>query len=324
VINPIAHPLLFRLEAQLTSDGRGMAQHLAAVIVAAATARGQQVPASVAVACQGITADDEHKRIAQMLGEGESRVILLGAIAQRHAAFSELRALAAALADLTGARLGYLPEGGNAVGASLAGVTPHRGVGGRQVAAPGLNATDMLRARLEAYLLVGGLEMADFAPVPGADASLQAAECVVALTPYASEEHKALASVILPVAAFAETSGTWVNVEGTWQSAPGAARPPGEARPAWKVLRVLGNLLGLQGFEYTSSEEVREELRRELGEYRAGGEQKTGFVPQRLTAVESVQDVGIYEVDAIVRRSLPLQQTHDGRMGLNGATESAA
>ena len=181
------------------------------------------------------------------MAQGELRLILLGALAERHAACAEIRALAAALAEVTGARLGYLPEGANAVGAALAGATPHRGVGARAVVRPGLAAAEMLNARLRGYVLVGGIESADLASAGAAEAALQGAQCVVALTPYASDEQKACATVILPVAAFAETSGTWVNVEGRWQSVPGAARPPGEARPAWKVLRVLGNLLGLGG-----------------------------------------------------------------------------
>jgi NADH-quinone oxidoreductase subunit G len=170
----------------------------------------------------------------------------------------------------------------------------------------------MLAARLKAYVLVGGIESADLAPAGSTEASLRAADCVVAITPYASEEVRAVANVILPAAVFAETSGTWVNVEGLWQSVAGVARPAGEARPAWKILRVLGNLLGLGGFEYASSEDVREELRREIAAY-AGGPAAAPFVTGRLASIDVTRDVGIYRVDAIVRRSAPLQATADGR-----------
>jgi NADH-quinone oxidoreductase subunit G len=124
-------------------------------------------------------------------------------------------------------------------------------------------------------------------------------------------------SVILPVAAFAETSGTWVNVEGRWQSVPGAARPPGEARPAWKVLRVLGNLLGLAGFEYLSSEEIRDAIARELDGIPAAGA-AARFAPGRLAALDATREVGLYAVDAVVRRSAPLQETLEGRSGAAG------
>jgi NADH-quinone oxidoreductase subunit G len=244
--------------------------------------------------------------------------VLLGAGAERHAAYSEIRALATALAEATGARLGFLPEGANAVGASLAGAIPHRGVGGRPVARPGLPAAQMISQRLKGYVLVGGIESADLAPSLATEQALQGAECVVALTPYAGPEQLATATVILPVAAFAETSGTWVNVEARWQSVPGAARPPGEARPAWKVLRVLGNLLGLPGYEYLGSEEVREELRRELGEYEVAARQSSGYAPGRLASLDATKEVGIYEVDAVVRRSQPLQDTRLAQAGSRG------
>jgi NADH-quinone oxidoreductase subunit G len=313
-INARAVDVLFPLVANLASNGYGMAQHLAAVLEAALRASGQPAPANVTAALEGIVPHADHERIAAMLAQGERRVIVLGALAERHAAFVELRALAAALAAVTGARLGYLPDGANAVGASLAGATPHRGAGGRAVVQPGLAAPEMLAARLRGYVLVGGLETTDFGQPSAAQAALQDAQCVVSLTPYASEEAKALATIILPVAAFAETSGTWVNVEGRWQSVAGAARPAGEARPAWKVLRVLGNLLGLPGFDYLSSEDVRDELAREVGEFVAG-QVGTAFVPGRLASLDATREVGLYAVDAVVRRSRPLQETRAAQGG---------
>jgi len=316
-INPRPVEVLFPVAANLASNGYGMAQHVAAVLAAALRAAGRAAPAAVAPALDGISPSADHERIAGMLAQGELRVILLGALAERHVSFAELRALAAALAEATGARLGYLPEGANAVGAALAGATPHRGVGGRAVAKPGAAALEMINARLRAYLLVGGVETADLVSSSASALALQGAECVVALTPYASEEQKRNATIILPVAAFAETSGTWINVEGRWQSVPGAARPPGEARPAWKVLRVLGNLLGLAGFEYLGSEEVRDELRRELGEYPAGQATST-FAPGRLASLDATREVGLYAVDAVVRRSRPLQQTREGQAWAKG------
>jgi NADH-quinone oxidoreductase subunit G len=317
VINPRAFEFRFPVVASLSSNGLGMAQHVAAVLLAALRMAGKATPPHLIAALDGISPSTGHEQIAKMLGVGELRLIILGALAERHGAYSEIRALASALAEATGARLGYLPEGGNGIGAVLAGVTPHRGVGGRIVARPGLAASEMLGARLKAYVLVGGLEIEDLAPSMGAQNALQSAECVVAITPYASADCLANATVILPAAAFAETSGTWVNVEGRWQSVAGAARPPGEARPAWKILRVLGNLLGLNGFDYVSAEDVRDELRRELGEYAASGIE-TSFAPGRLATLDATRDVGMYRVDAVVRRSQPLQETADGKAALQG------
>jgi NADH-quinone oxidoreductase subunit G len=171
----------------------------------------------------------------------------------------------------------------------------------------------MLAANLKAYVLIGGIESEDFAMPARAAAALKGAECVVALTPYAGAEQLSLSTILLPIAAFAETSGTWVNVEGRWQSAAAAARPPGEARPGWKVLRVLGNLLGLRDFEYLSSEQVRDELRREIDGFRAPDRAATGFAAGHLNGVDRIAETGIYRVDAVVRRSRPLQETRAGR-----------
>jgi NADH-quinone oxidoreductase subunit G len=311
LINPSRQDLLFPVAAQFTSNGLGMAQHVAALLLAALRNAGRSVPPGLVPALEGIVPTVEHERVAKLLAGEGLRVILLGGIAERHTAYSEIRALARALAAATGAVVGSLPDGGNAVGAALAGATPHRGAGGRPVDQPGLSALEMLNSRLRGYVLVGGIELADLASATSAESALQSSECVVALTPYAGAEQLANSTVILPVAAYAETSGTWVNVEGRWQSVPGAARPPGEARPAWKVLRVLGNLLGLKGFEYTSSEEVRDELRGASGG--TGTDTASSFVPGRLASVDSIRDVGIYRVDAVVRRSRPLQETRDGR-----------
>jgi NADH-quinone oxidoreductase subunit G len=318
-INPRAYEARYPLLAELTSNGLGMAQHLAAVLVAVLHSTGQAVPPALQAALEGVTPSTQHEAVAASLTAGELRLVLLGALAERHVAYAEIRALATALAAASGARLGFMPDGGNAVGAALAGVLPHRAAGGRAVAVAGLNASDMLAARLRAYVLVGGIEGADLAPASAADASLRGAECVVAITPYASEDILATASVILPSAVYAETSGTWVNVEGRWQSVAGAAKPPGEARPAWKILRVLGNLLGLAGFDYASSEDVRDELRRELDDVTTAAAAGGGFVPGRLAAFDSTREIGLYHVDAIVRRSAPLQATADGLAGRGGS-----
>ena len=238
------------------------------------------------------------------------------AIAQRDPAFADLRLVAAAIAEVTGATLGYLPEGGNAVGAHLAGVLPLRGAGGRSVQAPGLNIADMFAARLKAYILLGGIEPQRDIASDAAMEAFKAAECVIALSPYSTaKEH---AHVILPIGTFAETSGTYVNLEGRWQSVPGAARPVGEARPAWKVLRVLGNLLNLPSFDYISSDQVTEELRALLHDAAVTPPKASARTLQSklpLTAPSSVRDVPIYQTDAVVRRSPALQSTREAQQG---------
>jgi NADH-quinone oxidoreductase subunit G len=138
---------------------------------------------------------------------------------------------------------------------------------------------------------------------------LQSAEFVVAVAPYASAASKSYARVILPVATFAETSGTYVNVEGRWQSFPGASKPFGDARPAWKVLRVLGNLCGVSGFEYVSSEETLAEVRGACGEIQPDNTPDFGqsLAPFRADGLLRVADVPIYAADSLVRRARALQ-----------------
>src|SRR6202043_88133 len=157
------------------------------------------------------------------------------------------------------ASVGCITEGANAAGAYLAGAVPHREPGGAPAAAVGLSARAMLESALKAYVLFGSIDPAsDLAVEPQALAS---ALLVVAVTTHLPESLRSSAHVVLPVGTFAETSGTYVNAEGRWQSWAGASKLPGESRPGWKVLRVLANLLNLHGVDYDSSEEIRDALK---------------------------------------------------------------
>jgi NADH-quinone oxidoreductase subunit G len=313
-VNPQRYEYLFPVADYFTTNGLDMFGHLVALAAAASAASGKPAPESIAALVASAQPTDAHRATVKLLGEGERRMILLGALAQRDPAFADLRLVANALAELTGATLGYLPEGGNTAGACLAGVLPHRNIGGVASKKPGLNVADMLAARLKAYVLFGAIEPALDIASPAALEALKAAECVVALTPYGTA--KEFAHVILPIGTFAETSGTYVNLEGRWQSAPGAATPVGESRPGWKVLRVLGNLLNLPGFDYTSSDQITEDLRKGLAEqpqFTATVAKRTLQSKLALSAAGAERDVPIYSVDALVRRSSALQATPEAR-----------
>jgi NADH-quinone oxidoreductase subunit G len=171
----------------------------------------------------------------------------------------------------------------------------------------------MLEQALPAYLLLNAEPWAD-AALPGALETLSRSRCVVAVGAYASEQMRRAAHVLLPAATFAETPGTYVSLEGRWQSQGAAAKPLGVSRPAWKILRVLGNLLELPDFDYQTPEAVRDELKGRLQ-----------AAPQALfrTAValqaaptEAVLDLPMYQIDPVVRRSAPLLRTRDGQASM--------
>ncbi len=311
-INAQRYDYLFPVAGYLASNGIGSFDHLVAVAAAAVNASGKTAPASIASLVGQAQPNDTHKAIAQQLSEGERRLILLGAIAQRDPAFADLRLVASALAEVTGATLGYLPEGGNAAGAHLVGFLPGRTIGGQTVASPGLNIADMFAAKLKAYIVFGAIEPKLDIASENVTAALEGAEFVVALSPYSTAAQ--FADVVLPIGTFAETAGTYVNLEGRWQSVPGAAAPVGESRPGWKVLRVLANLLDLPGFEFTAADQITAEIRKVLDEAGAFvAKSSTRTLQAKTAGAAVVRDVPIYQVDAMVRRSSALQNTREGR-----------
>ncbi|HWW80721.1 MAG TPA: NADH-quinone oxidoreductase subunit NuoG, partial [Steroidobacteraceae bacterium] len=240
MLNPARFDYKFPIASYLTSAPAKQVADLAAIVAVAAESAGKAVPENVASFVRESQVEDSHRAVAAALATGEQRAIWLGALAIRHPAFADLRALAAALAEITGASFGVLAEGGNAAGAYLAGAVPHREPGGKPAQKPGLGAAEMLQQPLKAYMLVGGVEPWADTLDPESTRTLAKAEFVVALTPFVNDSLRKVAHVILPIGTFAETSGTYVNMEGLWQSQAGAALPVGESRPGWKVLRVLG------------------------------------------------------------------------------------
>jgi NADH-quinone oxidoreductase subunit G len=316
-INPVRFDYFFSVAHSVLSPPAQQVADLAAVLMAALD--GAAAAAQLSGLLAGVVPTDEHRAIAAALMSGERRAIWLGALAARSSRYSELRALARALAAASGASYGELAEGGNAAGAYLAGAVPHRSAGGAVRAAAGRSARQMLEQTLAGYLLLNTEPWAD-AALPGALATLANARCVVAVSAYASEEMKRAAHILLPAGTFAETSGTYVNLEGRWQSQGGAARPLGVSRPAWKILRVLGNLLELPGFDYQSSEQVRDELKSRLEVARPPALHAAGTL--QTAATDAVPDLPMYQIDPVLRRAAPLLRTRDGRatMQLYGGT----
>jgi NADH-quinone oxidoreductase subunit G len=250
--------------------------------------------------------------VAAALKKADEALILLGNIAGRHEGYAAVRALAADLAVATGAKLGTLSPGANSAGLSLVGVLPHRGAAGEAREPAGLHAGNMLEASLDAVLLLNVEPDTDLLAAGYAVTKLGQQAFVVALTPFVSDALLETADLLLPVGTFAETSGTFVNAAGTWQSFQGCAKPVGEARPAWKVLRVLGNLLDGPDFDYVSSEDVLAEARALVGGVRADNRiAGSGGAAAANGADDPAREIDtpIYSVDGLVRRARALQLT---------------
>jgi NADH-quinone oxidoreductase subunit G len=306
-LNPRRFEFMFPVAAYVTAEA-DMVGELTALVHAAAGAVGRPVPVGVGTAA----VTDAHRALISALSHGARHAVILGTLAQRHPAYSQLQALSLAVADLCGASFGCITEGANAAGAYLAGAVPHRNPGGAAIATAGLSARQMLDAPLKAYVLLGGIDPAnDLGVDPSALAS---AELVVAVTTHLPESLRGIVHVVLPIAAFAETSGTYVNAEGRWQSWAGAAKPPGESRPGWKVLRVLANLLGLHGIDYDSSDEIRDALKSLCGTRLEPARATAAAMPNGRMPAGSWVDVPPYQSDVLVRGSEALQKTKDGRM----------
>lgn len=246
----------------------------------------------------------EAAAIAKSLSGGGCVAVLLGNFAQQHPQAKQLQALAQQIATLSNGKFGFLGAAANSVGGYLAQALP---------GAKGLNASSMLTNPRKAYVLLNVEPELDCANPQQAIVAMKAADLVIAMSAY---KHHATeyADVMLPIAPFSETSGTFVSTEGRVQSFKGAVKPLGEARPAWKVLRVLGNLLKLSGFEQDTSEAVRDEtlhgvdvkerLLNKINEIEV-------IANSPVEGLQRVSDVPIYATDAIVRRSAPLQSTAD-------------
>ena len=301
LLNPVDDDLLMPVANKAIVAPSAMTGVLAQIVKAAAEIKSVAVPAAVA----SVNVDAAARKIAESLASGKNSAIFLGNLAQHHPRASELHRLAQELAGIVGARFGVFGEA-NSVGGHLAGALPS----GNE-----LNVAQMLAQPRQAYLLLNAELEFDTADAGAARAAMQAAELVVALTPYRHAPDYAV--VLLPIAPFTETAGTFVSGEGRAQSFQGVVRPLGEARPAWKVLRVLGTLLQLPGFEFDNVESVRAECMAVIGDVATRLDNAVdGALSLSNTApagIERVGEIPLYHVDGIVRRAESLQLTRDAQ-----------
>ena len=288
---PVANPVL--------SGSGSWVQSLANIASAIALEKGIAAPVAA-------ESTDVAKVIAKSLLGGERKAILLGNAAAHHANASSLLVLANWIGAQTGASVGYLTEAANTVGAQLAGAMPQ---------GKGLHAGQMLDGVLKAVVLLNTEPEFDSAPGSKAVAALNAAQMVVTLSPF--KANMSFSDVLLPIAPFTETPGTFVNAEGRVQSFHAVVKPLGDTRPAWKVLRVLANLLGLPGFDFESSQDVFKQIEgMEDGHVAAAHLNNASDASIQLNSVnQAVPAVArIYQLDSLVRRATSLQLTADARV----------
>ena len=301
VINAGDDDQLIKLFAKAIAKPSLLPNLLAQVVKAAAEIKGVTADAAVA----GVTVGAEARKIAESLSSARAGAVLLGNFAQQHPKAATLQALALQLAKITGVKVGLLAEAANSVGGYVAKALPQKG---------GLNAARLLAEPRQAYVLLGVEPELDTADGRAALAALKQAKTVVVLSPFKSAAALEYADVLLPTSPFAETSGTFVNAEGRVQSFYAVTKPLAETRPAWKVLRVLGNLLELSGFDYNSSEDVRDEALAGKLEFVSGLANDLNGVAVDLASLnqlERVADIPLYFSDALVRRAPSLQATLD-------------
>ena len=305
VLNATAQDWAMPLKNTVLAGAAGWVSALAGIASAVAAETGASAPVSAEVS-------DLHRAVAKSLLGGERKAILLGNAAAHHEKASSLLALANWIAQQTGATVGYLTEAANTVGAQLVGALPGQG---------GLNAGRMLTGGLKAAILL------NTEPDPDSAAGVEGlyrAGMVVTLSPF--KTNLDVSDVLLPIAPFTETSGSFVNAEGRLQSFHAVVRPLGETRPAWKVLRVLGNLLDLPGFDADSSQAV---LASALPGVASGALVDAARLSNASSASIDTAPASsepcvasIYQLDGLVRRATSLQLTADARavLAVEGAT----
>lgn len=307
-INAVDYDFHFKVSNKLLVNPLEIPMQLAK-LVAALAENPDILPEAVQKLIVGLEIDAVTAAIAQTL-KSEKAAIVTGAICENHPEAALIRTLIFQITRLCAAKNLRLTGGANTAGAWIAGMVPHRSAAGKSVAEPGMPIKEMLDAKLKGYFLLSVDPALDCANPYNARQALLAAEFVVVLSAFEQEAMQDYANVILPIAPFAETSGTWVNVDNTWQTVKGALKPYAEARPAWKILRVLANLFQCKGFDYVSTEEILAELKSVLT---MSAESKyQPWYPETLPVInQSLTRLGewpLYRNDALVRQADALQR----------------
>ncbi|WP_367607951.1 NADH-quinone oxidoreductase subunit NuoG [Legionella sp. W05-934-2] len=308
-LNPVDYDFHFTTSVSLVSAPQELPFDLAKILIGCVDGEIEKLPEAMKPLLIGLTPDDNHRKIAAMLS-AEKAVMLTGALFENHPQASLLRTLSTLIQKHSGAKYLHFSTGANSTGLSLAGMLPHRGPAGKREESVGLDVQAALSANLAGYFLMNTEPGFDFENPGLARKAVLGAQFVVLLSAYSEESMKDYADVILPMAPYAETSGTYINIDNSWQSFKGALQPYEEARPAWKILRVMGNLLQCPGFDFVSSDEILQELKSHT--QLMAIEEYPLYLPNAIlepnAAIQRVGEWPLYRGDAIVRRAEALQR----------------
>ncbi len=322
-LNPVDYAFKFKLDNKIIAGPQNLVQNLAGILVACVKNK-DELSAEACRLIDGLKPGVTEKAIAKSLATGNTAIIT-GAITENHPQAAVIRTLVYLIAEQTGARLVRFTNGANSAGMSLAGMLPNRRAAGHFVDEPGMSTQEAISAKLKGYLLHAVEPNYDFANPFAARQAMLGAEFVIALSAFRTEGLLECANVILPISPFAETSGTYINVDGNWQTTKGAVKPYAESRPAWKVLRVLANVLRCDGFDYNSSEEVLAEVKTQFK--LMAKENRSLYYPESLpengSGLYRIGEWPLYRVDSLVRQAKALQHcgaSQKAEIRVNSAT----
>ncbi len=320
VLNSVDYDQIFDVAQSFIVVPSQMFKELKVLAKATVEKSGKDAPDGLDALISAVKVNDEHKQAIEQLFAAENSVVILGTIAQSMPHYAAIQMLASFIAQASNSTLSYLTAGANTSGAYLSGLTPHSND------TTGLNTQAMFSEGLKGYILYGIEAEFDLENPVQANNALSNADFVVSMTSYVTEAMKENSDVLLPITAVTEASGTLINVDGTMQSFSALSKAHGMSKPGWKVLRVMGNLFDIDGFDYQSSEDVINELSAQHNvqdgriESNKAMNQIDWNCPENISLqatgskLQRIAELPIYRVDAVTRRATSLQETQDGQV----------
>ncbi len=316
-LNPVKYEQIFNVAQEFITAPAHMFNELKSLAKAALDVTTEDAPEGLADLVSAQTVSDDHKACIESLSKGENSAVILGTMLQAMPDYAAMRMLAGYIADATDSILSYLTPGANSTGAYLSGLLPNRDASGQVT--DGLDTQSMFAQPRKGYILFAIEPDRDIENPLQVRNALSNADFVVALSMYQSDALKNTADVLLPLSATTESSGTLINVAGTWQSFSAVSKAIGQSKPGWKILRVMGNLFDVSGFDYQSSEDVLADVKSNTAN--AVTDKASNKINWQCPenndseiAIQRIAELPIYSVDAIVRRAQALQKTADAQV----------